>query len=73
MKLLLTYLDKIYSMPEVLWKPSEDFIKESTMANYIEWLKNNGYNFDISYDPMKNIEHYNNLWKWSVKELENFW
>ncbi|QIW22913.1 acetoacetate--CoA ligase [Sulfolobus sp. S-194] len=60
-------------MPEVLWIPSEKFIKESTMANYVEWLKNNGYDFDISYDPMKNIEYYNRLWKWSVIEPENFW
>lgn len=60
-------------MPEVLWSPSEEFIMESTMANYVEWLKQKGYGLDISYDPMKNIEHYNNLWKWSVTDLENFW
>ncbi len=60
---------------KVLWMPSSDFIRETQISKYIEWLNNmRGLNFQISYDnPLLNVKYYNELWKWSVENLENFW
>ena len=50
--------------PEQLWKPSPDFIKNSNLAHYMEWLLvKRGLKFS----------DYSELWKWSVDYLEDFW
>ncbi|MGM0901569.1 MAG: acetoacetate--CoA ligase [Bacillota bacterium] len=49
---------------EVMWEPSQEFIKNTTLTRYMNWLKETkGLSF----------EGYQDLWKWSVEELEDFW
>jgi len=60
--------------PKILWEPQTNFIKNSNMMKYSEWLKTNyKKDFGISEDPKSNIEAYKNLWKWSVENLDDFW
>ncbi len=50
--------------PEVLWTPSAERIERATLTRYQEWLgKTRGLRFD----------DYQELWQWSVAELEDFW
>jgi len=49
---------------ELLWEPSEAFKSASRMAHYMRWLAaRRGLHFD-SYDQ---------LWRWSVADLDAFW
>lgn len=49
---------------EVMWEPSQEFIESTTLNRYINWLKETkGLSFN----------GYQDLWKWSVDELEEFW
>jgi len=49
---------------ELLWEPSEDFKQRSLMAEYMRWLADTrGQNF----------ETYDELWRWSIADLETFW
>ncbi|MBY0095812.1 acetoacetate--CoA ligase [Mesobacillus maritimus] len=49
---------------EVMWEPSQKFIENTTLTRYMNWLKETkGLTF----------EGYQDLWKWSVDELEDFW
>ena len=49
---------------EILWEPSEETKKQANMTRYLHWLKDrSGLDF----------ESYNQLWKWSVDNLEDFW
>ena len=48
----------------LLWQPSEKFIEDSNVAEYMHWLlRVRGLNFS----------NYNELWEWSVTDLESFW
>ena len=50
--------------PELLWTPSEHRIERATITRYSDWLsETHGLRFD-SYDE---------LWRWSVDDLEGFW
>jgi acetoacetyl-CoA synthetase len=50
--------------PELLWTPSEQRIERATLTRYHDWLsETHGLRFD-SYDE---------LWRWSVDDLEGFW
>ena len=50
--------------PELLWKPSSERIERTTLTRYQRWLEGNrGLRF----------ETYEELWEWSVAELEEFW
>ncbi len=50
--------------PKVLWTPSEDRIERATLTRYSRWLADTrGLTFDS----------YEELWRWSVTELEAFW
>jgi acetoacetyl-CoA synthetase len=47
-----------------LWAPSSDFINQSNISNYIQWLKDErGLKF----------AGYDELWQWSVDHIEEFW
>ncbi|WNC74184.1 acetoacetate--CoA ligase [Thalassotalea psychrophila] len=49
---------------ELLWTPSQEFSDNSNVSKYIAWLKE------------KNIVHaadYQELWQWSVDNIEAFW
>ena len=49
---------------QILWTPSAARANSSQMAAYQNWLQENR---DLSFDS------YNDLWDWSVTELEVFW
>ena len=50
-------------MNKVLWEPNHDYIKKTNLANYMLFLQDN---FSI------NINNYDELWTWSVKENKLF-
>ncbi len=50
--------------PTLLWQPSDAFKSASTMTSYIEWLKKN----DVA-----KVANYEELWQWSVDNIEDFW
>ncbi len=52
------------SEPEVLWTPSEERIERATVTRYQKWL---GETRDLHFGG------YNELWQWSVDDLEAFW
>jgi acetoacetyl-CoA synthetase len=47
-----------------LWQPSSEFQQQSNMAAYMEWLADR-YNL--------HFEHYEELYQWSIANLEDFW
>jgi acetoacetyl-CoA synthetase len=50
--------------PELLWTPSPEWIERTTLTRYTRWLKRR-YGVEC--------EDYQQLWQWSVTELEDFW
>lgn len=50
--------------PTLLWTPKEDFKTNSNLSHYMHWLSKQGY-------PAFN--DYQDLWEWSVNDLEGFW
>lgn len=50
--------------PAVLWKPSLQWKEESNINQYIQWLREH-------YGVVCN--DYDELWKWSVENVEEFW
>jgi len=52
------------SAPTILWQPTEELKQGSALASYMEWLRSER---DVP------VETYDELWKWSVDELEDFW
>ncbi|HUZ76302.1 MAG TPA: acetoacetate--CoA ligase [Chloroflexota bacterium] len=48
----------------LLWEPSEEFKQQSVVAEYMRWLATHKSLQFGSYDE---------LWQWSVTELEGFW
>lgn len=49
---------------DIIWRPSEERIKDSGVWKFNAWLKKE-----------KNLQfaHYEEMWKWSVDELAQFW
>ena len=55
---------KSISEGTLLWEPSDEFIKQTHITKYLNWLREEkGLIFD----------DYNQLWQWSVTEIEDFW
>jgi len=50
--------------PPILWEPSEELKAGSALTAYMDWLRGER---DVP------VETYDELWKWSVDELEEFW
>jgi len=49
---------------DLLWTPSEQFMRSANMSQFVQWLeKNRGLVFD----------DYQSLWQWSIDEIELFW
>lgn len=48
---------------ELLWEPSEEQAAATNLAAYLGWLADRGRHFS----------GYDELWEWSVTELEEFW
>lgn len=60
--------------PKILWEPDSEFIRESNLFMYVEWLKENkNVDLEISENARDNVKNYKNLWQWSVDKLEDFW
>ncbi|MGH2973940.1 MAG: acetoacetate--CoA ligase [Solirubrobacterales bacterium] len=52
------------SAPEKLWEPSAELVERSRLREYMRWLATErGLRF----------ETYDDLWRWSVEDLESFW
>jgi acetoacetyl-CoA synthetase len=51
------------SEAQILWQPSDDFIRQSNIRGYREWLGQRGESFP----------DYESLWKWSVDHPAEFW
>lgn len=52
------------AMSQPLWQPTERYIEDSNLKKYENWLlKNKGLKF----------ENYQQIWQWSVENLEDFW
>ncbi len=52
------------SEPEVLWTPSEERVERATLTRYQAWVEQrHGLSFGS----------YEELWRWSVENLEDFW
>lgn len=49
---------------QLLWNPSEEVEKEAEITKYMEWLNENK-NF--------NPKSYDDLWNWSIMNMEDFW
>ncbi len=48
---------------KLLWTPDPKFAKKTNIAAYMKWLESRGQKF----------ADYQELWKWSVDDLEGFW
>lgn len=49
---------------KLLWEPSQQLQQQSNMIQFMKWLKDiRGYNFQT----------YEELWNWSVTDIEGFW
>ncbi len=48
---------------KLLWKPDPKSARRTNIAAYLKWLEKRGITFD----------DYQDLWKWSVDDLEAFW
>ncbi|HEX5915730.1 MAG TPA: acetoacetate--CoA ligase, partial [Rubrobacter sp.] len=48
----------------LLWEPSDELKENARISDYMEWLKAER---DLSFGD------YNELWEWSVTDLEGFW
>jgi acetoacetyl-CoA synthetase len=50
--------------PQLLWEPSDEWVARTTLSRYSEWL---GSARGLSFGS------YEELWQWSVDDLEGFW
>jgi acetoacetyl-CoA synthetase len=49
---------------DILWSPPQDFMEQSNLAAYTQWLAEN---------KKLQFSNYQQLWQWSVENLEDFW
>lgn len=47
-----------------LWTPSEEFVKQSNLTSFMDWLAS---------EKSHQFDEYHELWQWSVKESDDFW
>ncbi|PWA05290.1 acetoacetate--CoA ligase, partial [Pueribacillus theae] len=57
-------MSEIVKEGTLLWEPSEEFKSQSNIVRYMNWLKEN---------KQLSFETYEELWNWSVTEVEDFW
>jgi acetoacetyl-CoA synthetase len=50
--------------PPILWEPSDDFKRATTLTRYMRWLER---------ERGERFAGYDELWRWSVTDLEAFW
>ncbi|MFJ8113658.1 acetoacetate--CoA ligase [Streptomyces sp. NPDC096132] len=49
---------------ELLWEPSDDVIDASNLTRFTEWLR--------THRGIR-VDDYQQLWQWSIRDLEGFW
>src|ERR671921_991305 len=49
---------------ELLWEPPPDARRNSEVGRFLDWL---------STSPGRPLDRYDDLWRWSVEDLEGFW
>ncbi|MET9326156.1 acetoacetate--CoA ligase [Tsukamurella sp. NPDC003166] len=49
---------------ELLWTPSEEFVRNSNVTRYLDWLRA---------ERGVDLEDYQRLWQWSVDDIAVFW
>ncbi len=49
---------------ELLWTPRPQFVQDSGVMRFLDWLRAQG---------RQNLSDYDALWRWSVDDLEGFW
>ena len=54
----------------LLWTPSDDFISNSHLSRYINWLRSNEV---LTLDSNNNYDLYDEVWKWSTENYQEFW
>src|ERR687895_745512 len=47
-------------MPRPMWEPPRELVERAVMKRYMRWLD-------------KGFETYDDLWRWSVEDLDGFW
>ncbi len=52
------------SQPEILWRPSPERVAGATLTRFQQW---------VSRSRGRTLDSYDELWRWSVDELEEFW
>jgi acetoacetyl-CoA synthetase len=50
--------------PKLLWQPSAERVAQSTLTRYMHWLE---------HERGMQFAEYDELWNWSVENLEEFW
>jgi acetoacetyl-CoA synthetase len=50
--------------PEKLWEPPAELVERARMTEYMRWLAS---------ERGLGLEGYDDLWRWSVEDLEGFW
>ncbi len=48
---------------KLLWEPDSADVRRANITSYLKWLEKRGNRFD----------DYNELWQWSVDDIEGFW
>ncbi|MEW6140217.1 MAG: acetoacetate--CoA ligase [Thermodesulfobacteriota bacterium] len=48
----------------LLWEPSEEWKRQANVTKYLEWLRK---------EKGRNFRDYQELWHWSVTDIEEFW
>ncbi len=52
------------SEQKILWRPSEDFIQNANLTAYERWLEE---------EKGLSFKDYDEIWQWSVNDIEDFW
>jgi acetoacetyl-CoA synthetase len=56
--------DRPFSVGQVVWTPTEDARESSVLARYLVWLQG---------ERSLDFADYDELWRWSVSDLDGFW
>jgi len=49
---------------ELLWQPPDELVRDANLTRFLRWLQR---------ERGRSFEAYDDLWRWSVSDLEGFW
>ena len=49
---------------DLIWQPSQDVIANANLTHYMRWLAEH---------ETLHVDTYDELWQWSVENIEDFW